>query len=264
MTTTELYQQGKLQEAIDAQILAVKAKPADQTLRLFLFELFSFAGEFERAGKQIDALKFEEPELLAAAVNYRHNLESELLRRKVFKEGLEPKFLKAPPDHVKLRIEALQQIRGGDQVGAKATLDKAEAVTPAYKGMLNDKPFALLRDLDDLFGPVLEVFAKGSYYWVPFEEIDLVASNPPKFPRDLMWLPANLQVKEGPSGEVFLPAIYPLSCENADPQIKLGKATDWLQAEGGPVRGVGMRMLLADDDTPNLLDVRQITAEETA
>jgi type VI secretion system protein ImpE len=261
VTTTELYQQGKLQEAIDAQIQAVKAKPADQNVRLFLFELLAFAGDFDRASKQLDVLKFEEPELMAAAVNYRQCLESEKTRRRVFKEGIAPGFLKEPPEHLKLRLEALQQIRGGDEAGAKATLDKAEAAMPAYKGTLNDKPFGLLRDCDDLFGPVLEVFAKGNYFWVPYEEIDLLASNPPKYPRDLLWLPANLQVKEGPAGEVFLPAIYPGSSENADQEIKLGRVTDWLQSPGGPVRGVGTRMLLVDDDATNLLAVRQIMAE---
>ncbi len=261
MTTTELYQQGKLQEAIDAQIQAVKAKPADQKLRLFLFELFAFAGEFDRAQKQIDVLKFDEPELLAAAVNYRQCLESEIVRRRVFKEGLEPGYLKAPPEHLKLRLEALGQLRGNDPAGAMATLEKAEAVTPPYTGTLNDKPFGLLRDCDDLFGPILEVFAKGNYFWVPYEEIDLLASNPPKFPRDLLWLPANLNVKEGPSGEVFLPAIYPLSFETGDPEIKLGRVADWVQTPGGPVRGVGARMLLVNEEATNLLAVRQITGE---
>src|SRR6266478_5771109 len=99
VTTTELYRQGKLQEAIDAQIQAVKAKPGDQSLRLFLFELFAFAGEIDRAQKQLDVFKFEEPELLAAAVNYRHCLDSEKARRRVFKEGIAPQFLKEPPEH---------------------------------------------------------------------------------------------------------------------------------------------------------------------
>lgn len=262
MTTSELYQQGKLQAAIDAQIAAVKAKPADQALRLFLFELFAFAGDYDRAKKQLDVLKFDEPELLAAAVNYRNNLESELIRKRVFKEGLAPQFLKPPPDHVKLRLEALQQLRSGDAAGAKATLDKAEAATPTYKGTINDKPFSVLRDCDDLFGPVLEVFAKGNYFWLPYEEIELLASNPPKYPRDLMWLPVNIQVKGGDAGDAFLPAIYPGSSEQADEQIKLGRATDWVQTEGGPVRGIGLRVLFVDDGDVNLLDVRQLMSEE--
>jgi type VI secretion system protein ImpE len=262
VTTAELYQQGKLQEAIDAQIAAVKAKPADQALRLFLFELFAFAGDFDRARKQIDVLKFDEPALLAAAVNYRNCLESEILRRRAFKEGVAPQFLKAPPEHLKLRLEALQQIRGGDFVGAKEILDKADAVTPPAKGLINGKPFQLLRDCDDLFGPILEVFSKGNYFWVPYEDVELLAANPPKFPRDLMWLPANLQVKEGPAGEVFLPVIYPGSSEQADQEIKLGRLTDWLQTDGGIVRGVGARMLLVDEDAINLLDIRELNAEE--
>lgn len=262
MTTSELYQQGKLQEAIDAQIQAVKSKPADQALRLFLFELFAFAGEFDRARKQMDVLKFEEPELLAAAVNYRNCLESEITRRKVFKEGVAPQFLKEPPEHMKLRLEALQQIRTGDLTGAKATLDRAEAVTPEAKGVLNGKPFTSLRDWDDLFGPVLEVFAKGNYFWVPYEEIELIASNAPKFPRDLLWLPANLQLKDGPSGEVWLPAIYPGSTETADPLVKLGRKTDLIEADGAPVRCVGLRTLFVDDGDTTLLEIRQLDAAE--
>lgn len=263
MSTSDLYREGKLQAAIDSQIQAVKAKPADQALRLFLFELFAFNGDFERAQKQMDVLKFEEPELLAAAVNYRNCVASELTRRRVFKEGIAPGFLKDPPKHMTLRLEALQQLRSGDHAGARKTLDEAEAVTPHHKGVLNGKPFEVLRDCDDLFGPVLEVFAKGNYFWVPYEEIELLAANPPKFPRDLLWIPANLQVKSGPAGEVFLPAIYPGTTDQADEEVKLGRKNDWIQAsENAPVRGVGARMLLIDDDAVNLLDVREWNAAE--
>ena len=49
MNANELFQAGKLQEAIDTQIAQVKANPADQGKRLFLFELLAFAGELDRA-----------------------------------------------------------------------------------------------------------------------------------------------------------------------------------------------------------------------
>ena len=42
MNASELYKAGKLQEAVDAQIKEVKASPADQSKRLFLFELLAF------------------------------------------------------------------------------------------------------------------------------------------------------------------------------------------------------------------------------
>lgn len=239
MNATELFQKGQLQEAIDAQIQSVKSKPADQSVRLFLFELMLFSGDIDRAQKQIDVLKYQEVELQAAVENYKKCLAAERLRRRVFSEGLTPEFLKPAPDHVKVRLEALQQIRAGDHAGARVTLDRAESLTPPIQGTLNEKPISLLRDCDDVLGTVLEVFGNGKYFWVPLEHVDLLAMNPPKFPRDLIWFPANIQIRDGAAGDIFLPTLYHGSGESSDPQIKLGRMTDWKQPEGGPVQGIG-------------------------
>ena len=93
MDATELFQAGKLDEAVAAQTAQVKANPGDQAKRLFLFELLAFAGEYERAKRQLDALKYDEIELETAAADYRKLLEAEEYRRKVFREGLQPKFV---------------------------------------------------------------------------------------------------------------------------------------------------------------------------
>src|SRR5258708_39599252 len=92
MDANELFQDGKLNEAIDTQIAQVKANPADQGKRLFLFELLAFAGELDRARRQIDALQYDESERQAASSGYRHLPRSEEARRKVFHEGTQPKF----------------------------------------------------------------------------------------------------------------------------------------------------------------------------
>ena len=39
MNASELYREGKLQQAIEAQIAEVKSNPLDHSRRLFLFEL---------------------------------------------------------------------------------------------------------------------------------------------------------------------------------------------------------------------------------
>src|ERR1700730_8479286 len=62
MNAGTLFKSGKLQEAIAAQVQEVKSNPADQAKRLFLFEMLAFAGELDRAQRQIDALQFEEME----------------------------------------------------------------------------------------------------------------------------------------------------------------------------------------------------------
>lgn len=257
MNATELYQQGKLQEAIEAQVQAVKNKPADQSVRLFLFELLAFAGELDRAQKQIDVLKYEDMELQTATMRYRVLLESEKLRRRFFAEGVVPKFPEDPPEHLKLRLDGNNQLRGGNVAAAKELFERADAAVPPLKGLLNGKPFDFIRDADDRFGPVLEVFASGNYFWVPFDQIEMVALNPPKFPRDLVWVPARLTTVTGTTGDVHLPVLYPNSHAHQDNQVKLGRFTDWT-GEPGTVAGVGARVYLVGDDPVHLLEWRQL------
>jgi type VI secretion system protein ImpE len=258
MTASEAFRTGKLQEAIDAQIQEVKANPADHAKRLFLFELLAFAGELDRARRQIDAVQYGELELDSAVLSYRKLLDAEASRRRVFAEGIMPQFLTAPPEHIYKRLEAVNSLRAGKAAEAAALLSQADETAPAVKGTLNGQPFEGLRDCDDLFGPVLEVMAHGDYYWLPLEQVETLAMKAPRFPRDLLWVPAKLSVRDGPAGDVFLPGPYPGSHEHADDQVKLGRATDWKQLEGGPTRGFGMRMFLVGDDAVNLHDWRDL------
>jgi type VI secretion system protein ImpE len=258
MNASDLFKAAKLPEAIDAQIAEVKANPGDQSKRLFLFEMLAFAGDLDRARRQIDAVNYGQMELDTAVLAYRKLLDAEQARRRLFSDGVSPQFLKEPPEHVRLRLEAVNRLREKRPAEARETLDKAAAATAALNGQLNDKPFTALRDCDDLFAGVLEVMAGGNYFWVPLEQVDTLAMNPPRFPRDLLWAPARLEIRDGPAGDVFLPALYPGSHEHPDHQVKLGGATDWKGAEGEPVLGVGLRTFLADDDAVTLLEWRQL------
>jgi len=262
MTAGELYKAGKLQEAIDAQIQEVKNNPGDHARRLFLFELLAFAGDLDKAQKQIDAIQYGEMERDTAVMTYRKLLDAERLRRRLFGESLKPQFLLAPPEHVNLRIEAINRLRENRPAEAKATLDQADQAAPALKGVLNGKPFDTLRDADDLFGPVLEVMARGLYFWVPLEQVESVAMNAPRFPRDLLWVPAKLALNDGQSGDVFMPALYPDSHSHVDNQVKLGRVTDWHETPAGPVRGLGLRTFLVGEEAHSLLDWRQLQIGE--
>jgi type VI secretion system protein ImpE len=263
MTASELFQTGKLDEAIAAQTAQVKSSPADQSKRLFLFELLAFAGDFDRARKQLDALQFDEIELQAAAADYQKVLEAEELRRKVFRDGTQPKFLiDVPPEHVRLRLEGLQRLREGNKAAATESVAQAAEAAPSISGKLNDQPFADLRDCDDLFGTVLEVFSQGLYFWVPLETIESIALVAPRFPRDLLWVKARIETAGG-SGQVFFPALYPRSHEHRDQQVRLGRQTDWTE-DDGPVLGCGLRMFLAGDDVSTILEWRDLQIEPQA
>jgi type VI secretion system protein ImpE len=258
MTASDLFKQGRLKEATDTQIQEVKAQPADHGRRLFLFELAAFAGDLERARRQIEAVHYEEPERDAALQGYRKLLDAEQKRWRLFGESLKPRFLGEPPEHVHLRVEAVNRLREGRQAEAAELLNRANAGAAALKGTLNGKAFEGIRDADDLFGTVLEVMAQGEYFWVALEQVDSLAMNAPAFPRDLIWMPARLMLHDGQQGEVFLPVLYPGSHEAGDDALKLGRATDWKQAEGGPVLGTGAKTFLVGDDGSALAEWREL------
>jgi type VI secretion system protein ImpE len=257
MTANELFKAGKLTEAIETQLKEVKTHPADHGQRLFLFELLAFAGDLDRAQRQIEAINYNEMELDTAVLTYRRLLDSERARRRLFSESLIPRFFGPQPDHIHLRLEAVNRLRENRTVEAGELLGKAAALVPEIKGEINGKPFASLRDCDDLFSGVFEVMAQGAYYWVPLEQIDTITLTAPKTPRDLLWLSARLEMTDS-AGNVHLPVLYNGSHEHPDDQVKLGRLTDWKTSEGGPVLGVGARNFLVDEDAVGMLDWRQL------
>ena len=153
----ELFRSGHLNDAVTAQLARVKANPADQAERLFLFELLVFQGDYERAARQIAAINYGDPALDATVAVYRRLLDAEKTRQKVFAGSGTPQFLTESPAHTALRLQAVQALASGATAEAAKLLSQATEQTPIVVGQLNDKPFALLVDCDDVFGTVLEV-----------------------------------------------------------------------------------------------------------
>lgn len=255
MTPTDMYRAGGLRGALDAQLQAVKAAPADNGKRLFLFELCAFAGDWDRARRQIDAVTYPDPELAAAVATYRKLIDAEDARAKLFRDGVMPQFLTSPPEWVYPRLEAVKWMIDGNTARAAEAIAASDAAAGSVAATINGTEYSEVRDCDDCFGPILEVMAHGDYYWLPMAQIESLSALPPKFPRDLVWFPAKLSVKDGPSGDVFLPVLYPGSHASEDDQLRLGRRTDWL-GEGGPVRGIGLRQLLVGDDALPLPELR--------
>lgn len=258
MNAGDLFRAGRLQAAIDAQLAEVKAAPGDDARRLFLFELAAFAGDLDRAKRQIEMLSYDTPQLQLAVGVYRLALDSEAARRNFFHHGQPPSFFLPPPEHVGQRLGAWQEFRSGRPAEAAQILQRANEASPTLHGQFNGQSFDILRDADDLFGNVLEVFANGRYFWLAMEQVAAIAMNPPSTPRDLLWAPARLTLKDGTSGDVLLPAIYPNSHEHADDAIKLGRTTDWISPVEGMVRGLGAKTFLVGDDAASLLDWREV------
>lgn len=256
MDANQLFKAGQLAEAIDAQVAVVKAKPMDQGQRLFLFEMLVFAGDLDRAQRQIDAIQADQPEIVAAIMDYRKLLDAERTRRQVFSTKVQPGFLGPVPEHVRLRLLGLTKLTDNASAEAAALFQEANGLVAPLSISLNGKAYSAMRDGDDCLGAVLEVNANGRYFWVPLEQIQTLTMNAPRFPRDLLWIPAHLEMKEGEAGSVFLPALYPGTENESDPQLKLGRLTDWRGED--PVRGVGVKIFFVDADEVSILDWRKL------
>ena len=257
----ELYQAGHLGAAIEALSGEVRANPSDAPRRVFLFELLAFAGEWDRAEKQLDVLGQAGPQATLAVQVYKANIQAERTRSRLFAEGLHPHFLNEPPPYVDRHLDAINRVREGNFAEARAILDQAEEDRPAMGGMLNGKSFADFRDCDDLIGPVLELIVKDKYAWLPFEQIRRMEITPPSMLRDLVWARAKVEALDGTIGDVYLPALYEGSAKHANDQVRLGRMTEWRALSDDLARGAGLKTFLAGEEEVALLQARQVAFE---
>ena len=237
----------------------MKRKPTDVAARTFLADLLCFAGDLDRADKQLDLVASQDSTRAVAVSQFRQVLRAEAIRRQCFEEGRLPQFLLPPPPPVEGGLRALTALRAGDPAAAAAIVAEAEAGRSPLAGRCNDAPFEDFRDADDITANLLEVLtANGQYYWVPFSSIVEIVFHPPQRPRDLMWRRARLSVRQGPDGEVFVPALYPLMPAGAGDTLRLGHATEWSQDADGPVRGSGQRIFLAGESDVAITQIKSI------
>ena len=263
-TPIDMFQAGNLTDAIAATTDAVRKKPTDVQARSLLSELLCFAGEFERADKQLDAALQTDPKTLTGVMLLRHLIRSELSRREAFRQGRVPEFLAMPTPAQTKRLEALLSLRTGQFADAGRLADEAAGLDPELKGEVNGTAFSEFRDLDDLLGPTLEVYtATGKYYWIGFEQIVSLEFSPVTHLSDMLWRAAAIETAGDVSGRVHVPALYEGSEKSADQRIRIGRATEWLQAGlSAPTQGVGQREFLVNDDVMSIMEISRLSFQK--
>lgn len=227
VTAKELFAAGKVKEAEKVLTAYLREHPSDKAQRIFLFELLCFAGEYARAEKQLSVLAGGGVESETGAIVYYAALHAEKTRHELFEKQAFP-----------------------------------SGPTTCPPGTLNGKPFTELRDADPDIGARLEVFAAGSYVWIPFEHIASVEMGKPERLRDTLWAPALVQAapsfKGMDLGEVLIPAIYPFSWKDPDEAVWLGRVTEWTADEKGTEYPTGQKILLVDGEEIPFLEIRSI------
>ena len=231
MNSQELFRAGRLAEALKVLSTEVRDNPTDARRRTFLFELLCFAGEYERADKQLEVLGQGGPMSEIGVMLYRSALFAERQRQDLFARGEYPQ--------------------------------RPDSTVAGPAGTFNGKPFTSLSDADPRIGARLELFAAGTYLLLPLEHVAAIQIEPPKQLRDLLWTPA--VVRTAPSfkgaelGEVLLPVLAPLSSQHSDEAVRLGRSTVWEQREGYPGEvPFGQKMWLVDDEEIPFLDLRSL------
>ena len=243
-----LFRQGRLADAIAAATARVRREPGEAGVRVLLAELLLFAGKLERADQQLDTAVVIDPTLAVVVESFRLLLRAELARTQLLGEGRVPDFLDGPTEAQRAALAAVVALRAGDLPAAAEQAAAAEAARPAAAFRLGDAKVDDLRDADDIFAGSLEVLTPtGTYLWVPFERVAALTLHPPERPRDLYWRRASLAVRDGPTGEVFVPALYPADPALTDEALLLGRATDWRELAEGLTRGVGQRIFQAGE-----------------
>ena len=183
-------------------------------------------------------------------------LAAETARHQVFTLGGSPEFVGEPAPALRLHLQALACLREGRAAEAVGMLAQAAAQRPMVSGFCDGCEFAGFRDMDDLTAACFEIFTPdGKYFWIPVETVVSIEFRRPESPIERLWRRAHVVLSGGSEGEVFLPALYPLTSQAADDALRLGLDTDWLDREGEPVRGVGLRVFLVGDQDQTILDI---------
>jgi len=260
MDAHESYRAGDLSGAIELQRSFVREHPRDIPGRSFLFALLCFAGELESAERQIEALGALDPKVEHGVAAYRQLLLADAHRAAVYRGEASPILPPEPPADLTLRASALEAQRRGETTEAARLLDEAAESSPLLSGKIDGESFDAIRDSDDLLASVLEVYAAGRYLWFPLAQVRHLEPREPKTVADLLWQPASLVDADQNEVSVCIPAVYEGSHpEAADPLLRLGRSTVWVEVEGLGARGLGRRLFLTyQGDTESEVDLLKV------
>jgi type VI secretion system protein ImpE len=135
---------------------AVRARPADAKLRIFMAQLLCVLGQWERAHTQLNVVADMDSETVAMRETVGHAIRCELMRAKVFAGNRTPMVFGQPDEWLALLIESLLQKGQGNTAMADDLAARAFDAAPEMKGRIDAEAFAWIADADSRLGPVLE------------------------------------------------------------------------------------------------------------
>ena len=253
----ELLRDGDLEGALRELQAQVRANPSRVADRVFLFQLLSVLGDWDRAATQLEVIEGLDRKTWPLVHTYRDAINGERHRAAVFRGSSRPLVFGEPSEWMAVLVEAQQMAAQGKGEAFLELNARALELAPARGGKINDEPFEWLADSDQRFGPMLEIIFNGHYYWTALDNIRTLRTEEPADLRDLVWLPAELTWINGGQNMVLVPARYPL-LEGAPDACLLSRRTDWQESAPGVYEGLGQRMMTTDRSEYALLQIRSV------
>ncbi|MBC7956669.1 MAG: tetratricopeptide repeat protein [Cytophagales bacterium] len=257
-TPQELLTAGDPAQALAALQNQVREKPGDAKLRVFLFQLLSVLGQWERAMAQLEVCGQLDHGTLAMVQTYREAIKCEAVRGAVFAGKTTPVVFGQPAEWVALLVQALSHDAQGHPEQAQQLRAQAFDAAPATAGSLNGEAFDWIADADSRLGPVLEVVLNGRYTWLPFNALSAITVEAPVDLRDMVWTPVHLTFTNGGDTVALVPTCYPGTREQPDGKLKLARATEWLPCGPEQYAGLGQRILSTSSAELGVLEARDI------
>lgn len=260
----ELLKQGDLAGALNVLQGQVRSNPSDAQLRVFLFQLLSVMGSWDRALNQLNVVGDLDASALPMVQTYREILRCEVLREAVFAGQRQPLVFGDPERWIALALETLKLLENGNYAEAADLREQAYENAIAVSGKVNGEPFEWIADADSRIGPFLESIVNGGYYWIPFHRIARVEFSPPEDLRDLVWVAASFVWANGGEAVGFIPARYPVDAEHTEAEYLLGRRTEWSELHADTYVGRGQRVLTTDAGDYSLLEINTLELDSPA
>ena len=261
MNPRELIRAGKLSEAREQLTAAVKASPSDVSLRVLLFQVLCFYGEWDKAERHLDVIVSCEPGSETGAQVYKSLINAERERGEVVARKRIPGFLTGTPAYLELYFAAWEKV-------CEKKIDEADCLyrqladrRPVAKGVINGNKFSGFEDTDTFLSGFLEGIVHDRYIWFPFESLRELSIAPPKTLFDLLWTQAQVVTRQGLAIGCCLPVLYPGSSLHADDRVRLGRMTEWKSLGGTYARGCGQHVYAVDGEEMAILDLRKVSFE---
>jgi type VI secretion system protein ImpE len=258
-TPENMLKEGRLDEALQALTVQVRTRPADARRRVFMFQLLSLLGQWQRAQNQLKVAGDLDPLNALMVGAYDVAIAGELVRAEVLSGQRAPVIIGEPAQWLALLLQAFKLNAEGHHGEAAGLREEALEQAPAASGSIDGSPFEWIADADSRFGPCLEIITKSGYAWVPFTRIRELVFEAPSDLRDKVWAPVQITWANGGQAVGFVPCRYPAAQDSSDGDIVLARKTDWIELADGLQVGEGQRMLATDAGDYPLLDVRTIT-----